>query len=156
MREWYANLAERERRVVTFGAAVAAVLLLLAIVLPLNRNISQSRARITTKQADLAFIQAAMPQLSAAGPGVRPPSPVNHSSYSSMGRRAKAVSANRCRARSPRPTKDCESGSTTWRSTRWSHGSRGFRRVHGYEWNPRKSNPPASPGRECGPGSQGG
>jgi general secretion pathway protein M len=75
MRAWYANLAERERRVVTFGAAAAAVLLLLAVVLPLNRNISQSRARITTKQADLAFIQAAMPQLSAAGPGVKPAEP---------------------------------------------------------------------------------
>jgi general secretion pathway protein M len=75
MRAWYANLAERERRVVTFGAVAAAVLLLLAIVLPLNRNISQSRARISTKQADLAFIQAAMPQLSAAGPGVRPAEP---------------------------------------------------------------------------------
>jgi general secretion pathway protein M len=70
MRAWYANLAERERRMVTFGAAAAAILLVLAVVLPLNRNISQARQRITTKQADLAFIQAAVPQLSAAGPGV--------------------------------------------------------------------------------------
>jgi general secretion pathway protein M len=69
MRAWYANLAERERRVVTLGAVAGAVLLLLAIILPLNRNIAQARQRITTKQADLAFIQDAAPQLAAAGPG---------------------------------------------------------------------------------------
>ncbi len=70
MRAWYANLAERERRMVTFGAVAAAVLLLLAIVLPLNRNIAQARQRIATKQNDLAFIQNALPQLAAAGPGI--------------------------------------------------------------------------------------
>ena len=69
MRAWYSNLAERERRVVTLGAAVGVVLLLLAIILPLNRNIAQARQRITTKQGDLAFIQQATPQLAAAGPG---------------------------------------------------------------------------------------
>jgi len=69
MRAWYANLAERERRVVTLGAVAGGVLLLLAIILPLNRNIAQARQRITTKQGDLAFIQEATPQLTAAGPG---------------------------------------------------------------------------------------
>jgi general secretion pathway protein M len=69
MRTWYSNLAERERRMVTLGAAAGLVLLLLAIILPLNRNIAQARQRITTKQGDLAFIQDATPQLAAAGPG---------------------------------------------------------------------------------------
>ena len=69
MRAWYANLAERERRVVTIGAAVGVVLVLLAIILPLNRNIAQARQRITTKQGDLAFIQDATVQLAGAGPG---------------------------------------------------------------------------------------
>jgi general secretion pathway protein M len=68
MRAWYANLAERERRMVTLGAIAAAVLLLLAVVLPLNRSISQARNRIEGKQTDLAFIQSAVPQLAAAGP----------------------------------------------------------------------------------------
>jgi general secretion pathway protein M len=70
MRAWYANLAERERRMVTFGAVVAVVLLLLAVILPLNRNIAQARQRITTKQGDLAFIQSAVSQLAGAGPGI--------------------------------------------------------------------------------------
>ncbi|HEV7606157.1 MAG TPA: type II secretion system protein M [Steroidobacteraceae bacterium] len=69
MRAWFANLAERERRMVTFGAIAAGILLLLAIVLPLNQNIAQARQRVTTKQGDLAFIQAAMPELASAGPG---------------------------------------------------------------------------------------
>ena len=68
MRAWYANLAERERRVVTLGAVAGVVLLLLAIILPLNRSVAQARQRITTKQGDLAFIQNATPQLAAAGP----------------------------------------------------------------------------------------
>jgi len=70
MRAWYANLADRERHMVTFGAVAAAVLLLLAVILPLNRNIAQARQRITTKQGDLAFIQSAVPQLAGAGPGL--------------------------------------------------------------------------------------
>jgi general secretion pathway protein M len=69
MRAWFENLAERERRMVVIGAIVAGVLLLLGIVLPLNRSVTDARARVTKKQADLAFIQAAMPELAAAGPG---------------------------------------------------------------------------------------
>jgi general secretion pathway protein M len=70
MRAWFARLSERERRVVLAGGIAGAVLLLLAIVLPLNRNVVQARQRVTTKQADLAFIQNAGPQLAAAGPGL--------------------------------------------------------------------------------------
>jgi general secretion pathway protein M len=69
MRAWYENLAERERRMVLLGAVVAAVLLVLGVVLPLNRNIAQAQQRITVKQGDLSFIQSAVPQIAAAGPG---------------------------------------------------------------------------------------
>jgi type II secretory pathway component PulM len=68
MRAWFANLAERERRMVTIGAIVGAIILLLGIALPLNSNIAKARGRVTTKQGDLAFIQAALPELAAAGP----------------------------------------------------------------------------------------
>jgi general secretion pathway protein M len=70
MRTWYAKLSERERRIVLFGGIGAGVLLLLAIVLPLSRNISQAHQRVANKQADLAFIQNAVPQLASAGPGM--------------------------------------------------------------------------------------
>lgn len=68
MREWYANLAERERRFVKIGGIATVVLVLLGIILPLNRNISLARQRVAVKQGDLAFIQSVAPQLSAAGP----------------------------------------------------------------------------------------
>jgi len=68
MREWYAGLAERERLFVNIGAVAAVVLILLGVVLPLNRSIAQARQRVTNKQADLAFIQQAAPQIAAAGP----------------------------------------------------------------------------------------
>jgi type II secretory pathway component PulM len=69
MRAWFDNLAERERRMVLFGGIAGCIILLLAIVLPLNRNIAQAKQRVTLKQDDLSFIQAAAPQLASAGPG---------------------------------------------------------------------------------------
>jgi general secretion pathway protein M len=69
MRAWYENLSERDRRVVSIGGGVVLVLGLLAIILPLNTQITLARKRITTKQADLAFIQSVAPQVAAAGPG---------------------------------------------------------------------------------------
>jgi type II secretory pathway component PulM len=63
MRAWYSKLAEREQRFVMFGAIGVAVIVVLGIVLPLNRNLAQTRQRVETKQDDLAFIQAAVTQL---------------------------------------------------------------------------------------------
>jgi general secretion pathway protein M len=71
MRAWYAGLEDRERRFVNIGAVVVAVLLLLCLVLPLNRNITQARPRVASKQVDLAFIQRATPELRAAGPAAQ-------------------------------------------------------------------------------------
>jgi general secretion pathway protein M len=70
MPAWYARLSEREQRMVLLGGIAAAVLIVLAVVLPLSRNIAQARLRITHKQADLSFIQNAAPTLAAAGPGI--------------------------------------------------------------------------------------
>jgi type II secretory pathway component PulM len=68
MRAWYDNLSGRDRRIVNVGGVVVIILVILGTVLPLNRNIAQARQRIVAKQGDLAFIQSAIPQLSAAGP----------------------------------------------------------------------------------------
>jgi general secretion pathway protein M len=75
MREWYAKLDPREQMFVKLGAVAVAVMLILGLILPLNRNISQARQRVAHKQADLAFIQEAIPQLAAAGPAVAAASP---------------------------------------------------------------------------------
>lgn len=68
MRNWYANLAARERLFVNVGGAAVLLLLLLSVILPLNRGISSARARVTTKQGDLAYIQSVTNELAAAGP----------------------------------------------------------------------------------------
>lgn len=68
MREWFDNLSERDRRIVTWGGAAVLVLVLLGIIVPLNRNISLARERVTRKQGDLQFIQSVAPQLASAGP----------------------------------------------------------------------------------------
>jgi len=68
MREWFDNLSERDRKIVTYGGAVVLVLILLGIIMPLNRNIAQARERVSRKQGDLQFIQSVAPQLASAGP----------------------------------------------------------------------------------------
>jgi general secretion pathway protein M len=68
MRAWYAGLAERERRFVNLGAIGVVLLLIIGVVMPLNSKIFQTRQRVETKRADLAFIQGVLPQLAAAGP----------------------------------------------------------------------------------------
>jgi general secretion pathway protein M len=68
MREWFDNLSERDRRIVTWGGAAVLVLVLLGIIVPLNRNITLARERVTRKQGDLQFIQSVAPQLASAGP----------------------------------------------------------------------------------------
>ena len=68
LKTWYRGLAERERLFVNVGGVVAVVLLLAGVILPLNGNISKTRQRIEAKEADLAFIRSATPQLAAAGP----------------------------------------------------------------------------------------
>ena len=68
MREWFDNLGERDRKIVTWGGAAVLVLVLLGIIVPLNRNIAVARERVTRKQGDLQFIQSVAPQLASAGP----------------------------------------------------------------------------------------
>lgn len=70
---WYYALSSREQRMVFFGGIAAAVILLLAVFLPLDGSVSRERTRVAHKQDDLAFIQAAAPQLAAAGPRIGAP-----------------------------------------------------------------------------------
>ncbi|MCB1623380.1 MAG: type II secretion system protein M [Pseudomonadales bacterium] len=66
--KWFGGLSERERLLVTMGAAAAIVLLLLAVVLPLNMAVAKASARVDKKRSDLAFIQSVAPEVAAAGP----------------------------------------------------------------------------------------
>jgi len=65
--QWYQGLAEREQRMVLGGALAAGVLLVLALLLPLQRAVTAGEQRLLGKQQDLAWLQAAAPQLAALG-----------------------------------------------------------------------------------------
>lgn len=67
-RDWLANLAPRERRLVYLAGGFAAIALLyFAIVMPLNGMNARGAARVEKKAADLAWMQQVAPQVMAAG-----------------------------------------------------------------------------------------
>jgi general secretion pathway protein M len=69
VRAWLESLGERERRMVVFGGAAAVAILLIAVLLPLNRSVSQGHQRLANKQADLSWMRSVAPELARAGPG---------------------------------------------------------------------------------------
>jgi general secretion pathway protein M len=68
------NMNERERRLVIIGGAVAVVLLIVGVVLPMDGSVSKAQSRIGQKQADLAWMQTVGPELAQAGPVAQKPS----------------------------------------------------------------------------------
>lgn len=64
LRTWFNRLAPREQRVVLAGLAAAIALLLLGILLPFERHVTQLEQRVRSKQADLAWLTAVAPRLS--------------------------------------------------------------------------------------------
>jgi general secretion pathway protein M len=62
----WSSLNSRERRLVSIGAGVAALLLILAVLIPLQKSITQARQRVADKQADLAWMRAVAPQLASS------------------------------------------------------------------------------------------
>jgi len=71
LRDWYGGLAERERRLVLWGGAAAAVLLLVGLVAQLGASVAAMQERVDRRRQDLAFIEAATPMLQAM-PAARP------------------------------------------------------------------------------------
>jgi general secretion pathway protein M len=65
---WYANLQERDRRVVLIGSvALAMVILVGGILLPLESAVSEAQKRAETRREDLAWMHANAPELASAG-----------------------------------------------------------------------------------------
>lgn len=71
LRDWYAGLAERERRAVHWGGAAAAVLLVVGLVWQLGASVARAEERVERRRQDLAFIEAATPLLQTL-PAARP------------------------------------------------------------------------------------
>jgi general secretion pathway protein M len=70
VRSWLDNLAERERKLVYAGAALAAIVLLyLLLVLPFQTASHRFSQRLDKKQTDLAWMRQVAPQVAAAAGG---------------------------------------------------------------------------------------
>lgn len=73
--DWYAGLAEREKRLVLWGGGAAAALLLAASILQLRSAVASAEERVERRQQDLAWIESVTPRLQAA-PAARPGEPL--------------------------------------------------------------------------------
>jgi type II secretory pathway component PulM len=74
--QWFAALSAREQRIVQTGAVLAPLLLVFGVLLPLDRSVAQTHARLLKKRNDLAWMQGVAPEL-AASP--QPPSAAGES-----------------------------------------------------------------------------
>ncbi len=71
LRDWYAGLAERERRLVVWGGAVAVLLIVVALIWRLGASVAAAEERVERRRQDLAWIEAVTPRLQRA-PAPRP------------------------------------------------------------------------------------
>jgi general secretion pathway protein M len=68
LRAWYEGLQQREQRMVSIGAiAVALLILIFGILMPLQSAVSTAVASNDTKREDLAWMQVNAPVIRAAG-----------------------------------------------------------------------------------------
>lgn len=75
LQQWYASLAERERKTVLYGGIAAVVLLVLGGIWKLGAAVDSAEARVETRRADLAWMQAVAPRLRAM-PAQNPDEPL--------------------------------------------------------------------------------
>lgn len=71
LRNWYASLTDRERRVVVWGGAAAAALSLVALLWQLASAVAAAEERVARKRQDLSWIESVTPRLQAM-PAARP------------------------------------------------------------------------------------
>jgi general secretion pathway protein M len=82
------RLGERERRIVIIGGAVAIVLLILALLMPLQQSVNAGAQRLEHKRDDLTWLQSVAPQL--GGLAVTAPAPLHESLVALVDRTARA------------------------------------------------------------------
>jgi len=66
--ESFAALSARERRLVIAGAALAALIIVFGILVPLDRSVAHAQQRLAKKHADLSWMQSVAPELAAMAP----------------------------------------------------------------------------------------
>lgn len=78
LQQYLLGLSPRERYLVTGGSVVALILIVLAIVLPLQNRVSAAQERVQQKRGDLVWLRQVAPQL-ASLQNTRPPGTLNES-----------------------------------------------------------------------------
>jgi general secretion pathway protein M len=86
---WYAKLTPRDQRILRIGAAAVVIILLLWLVLPLHRNLTQAGEHLRQQQEDLEWMRGVGPTLAAAGPGQASIAPANESLVVTIDRTAR-------------------------------------------------------------------
>jgi general secretion pathway protein M len=61
--QYYAKLSARDQRIAIIGGIAAAVLLIIAIVMPLQRHVGAIEQRVEHKRDDLLWLRSMAPQL---------------------------------------------------------------------------------------------
>jgi type II secretory pathway component PulM len=64
--DYLATRSERERRMLAIGAVALALILVFAIIVPLDRSVAHAKTRLTQKRADLAYMQGVAPEISSS------------------------------------------------------------------------------------------
>jgi len=64
----YAALPQRERRLIAAGVVGAALLLIIGVLWPLDRNVAHTQERLAKKRVDLNWMQGVAPELASAPP----------------------------------------------------------------------------------------
>lgn len=77
---WYEKQSPRDQRILRYGALAVAVILLVWILLPLQRNLVQARKQLRQQQQDLEWMGQQQSTLLAAGPGMPAATPGNRDS----------------------------------------------------------------------------
>src|ERR1700736_1850301 len=62
------TMSEREQKLVKFGGIGALLVLIFGVLMPLDSSVAKARARITQKQADLAWMRNVAPVLATMAP----------------------------------------------------------------------------------------
>jgi general secretion pathway protein M len=63
LRQYFAKLSAREQRIAAVGAVAALLLLVIAVVLPLQRHVGAVEQRVERKRDDLIWLRSMAPQL---------------------------------------------------------------------------------------------
>ena len=71
--QYFAKLSPRDQRVAIIGAIAAALLLVVAIVMPLQRRVGALEQRVEHKRDDLAWLRSMAPQLANLRDSAPPP-----------------------------------------------------------------------------------